>query len=156
MKDNKIILTQSGLDDLKNELDHRLTKVRRKIANEIARAREQGDLSENAAYTSALESKQFNETRISELENMISNAVVKKTNTKDSLAGVGEKVTLIREKDERKYEYTLVGENESDPAEGKISIKSPIGSAIIGKKKGEKVKIKLPSGSETYKIHKIN
>ncbi len=156
MKDDKIILTQSGLDELKKELDHRLTNVREKIANDIAKAREQGDLSENAAYTSALESKQFNETRISELENTIANAVVKKANTTDLLAGVGEKVTLIREKDEREYEYTLVGENESDPAEGKISIKSPIGAAILGKKKGSKVKIDLPSGSEVYKIAKIN
>jgi transcription elongation factor GreA len=156
MDNNLTIITQDGLEELKEELNTRLTVTRKKIADEIAKARDQGDLSENAAYTSALESKQFNEARISELENIIKNSVIKKVNTKDKLSGLGEKITIKRISDNKEMVFTLVGENESDPQAGKISIKSPIGSAIFNKKVGETVKIKLPTGTDQYKIIKIN
>lgn len=151
-----IITTKAGLEDLKKELQERLTIIRDKISDEIARAREQGDLSENAAYSAALESKQFNEARILELEKLIQSSVIKTTNKSDRFAGLGEKVTIKRERDGKEFAYTLVGENESNPQEGKISIKSPIGKALMGKAEKQKVKIKLATGDEEYTILKIS
>jgi transcription elongation factor GreA len=150
------VITQEGLNQLKKELEERQTLTRDKIADEIAKAREQGDLSENAAYSSALETKLFNESRILELEEIIKNSVVTKINKKDVYAGLGETLTLKREKDNKEFTYTLVGENQADPTQGRISIKSPIGMAANGKKEGQIIEINLPSGKETYKIIKIN
>lgn len=156
MSNKKFITTKEGLNDLQKELETRMTETRKKVADDISHAREQGDLSENAAYTAALEAKQFNEARISELEDLIKNAEVKKVNKKDKFVGIGEKVKILRIQDKKEFNYTLVGENESDPSEGKISIKSPIGKALLNKKASDKVRIDLPSGSQEYEILSIN
>jgi len=150
----QVILTQDGLDELKKELNER-KKIREKIANEIAQARDQGDLSENAAYTAALEKKQFNEERIIELRKMIANAKVKKGKKGDEIVGLGEKVHLVRIEDDQEYDYILVGESEADPMHNKISIASPIGKAINGKSEGETITVTLPNGKEKYKIVKV-
>lgn len=155
MNDQQYITTQAGLDELLQELEERKTKTRDKIADEIARARDQGDLSENAAYSAAMESKQFNETRIIELEEIIAKAVVKKVNTSDKKAGIGEKVNVIRLNDNREMEFILVGENEADPSIHKISIKSPIGKALLGKKVGDVVEVLLPTGKIEFKIKSV-
>lgn len=151
-----IVITKEGLEELKAELENRKTNIRTKIADDIAKAREQGDLSENAAYSAAMEAKQFNETRIEEIESIIKNSIVKEANTKDKFAGIGEKISIKRESDSTKLTYTLVGENEADPSEGKISIKSPIGNGVSGKKKGDKFTVKLPSGEERFELVSIN
>lgn len=156
MDSKKVEITPSGLEDLKRELEERKTVTRDKIANDISIARDQGDLSENAAYSAALEAKQFNENRIEEVENLIKNAVVKEINKKDQKAGLGEQVKIVRSNDKKEFIYTLVGENESDPQSGKISIKSPIGKAILGKKVNDEISIELPSGNTSFKILKIN
>jgi transcription elongation factor GreA len=156
MNDQKIIMTKDGLEELTKELKTRIEKTREKIADDIARAREQGDLSENAAYTAALEAKQFNEARIEELTSIIKNSEVKKVNKSDRSVGIGEKVTIESTSNKEKSVYTIVGENQSDPSEGKISIKSPIGSAVLGKKEGDKFKVDLHNGTQEFKIIKIN
>lgn len=156
MNDDKYITTKEGLEELKRELEERKTKTRDKIADEIARARDQGDLSENAAYTSALETKQFNEARITELEDIIANAVIKTANPNDKKLGLGETVILERVGDSVEFEYQIVGENETDPLQKKISLKSPIGAAVFGKKIGDEVEIELPSGRTKFKIKKIH
>lgn len=154
--DQPIITTAEGLEDLKKELEDRKTLVREKIANEISKAREQGDLSENASYTNAMEQKDFNENRITQLEKMISNAVVKVKDSSDKKAGIGETVKLKRLGDDKEFSYKLVGENEANPSEGKISIKSPIGSKLLNKKIGDEVEINLPTGVQKYKLLKID
>ena len=156
MSDDKMMITKKGLEELTRELEERKTIVRDKIADQIAQARDQGDLSENAAYSSAMEAKQFNETRIEDLENLIKNSVVIKTNTKDKFVGLGESVTIVRESDKKEFQYMIVGENESNPKEGRISIKSPIGKALVGKKAGDVVDTDLPTGKVSFKITKIN
>jgi transcription elongation factor GreA len=153
---NDLILTKQGLEELKAELNKREIKTRKKIANEIAKAREQGDLSENAAYTAALEDKNFNETRIEELKKMIANAKVKQVNKQDKKVGIGEKFTLKRVEDDKEFTYMLVGESESDPIKRKITINSPIGKVVNGKKLGDKIKVTLPNRVETYLILKIS
>jgi len=151
MADDKILLTQDGLDDLKAELEERITVTRKKIADEIDAARQQGDLSENAAYKSAMESKEFNENRIAKLEDMIKNAEVTKKSSKG--AGVAVGTTVILETDSgSKQEFQIVGQSEADPAERKISLDSPIGAALKAKKEGDTVTVDLPAGEVEFKI----
>lgn len=153
-KEEKVILTKEGLEELEQELERRKTEDREKIANDIEIAREQGDLSENAAYTSAMEAKSFNEARIGQIEEIIKNAVIEKGSTKDNKVGIGEKFVLERKSDKKKIPYILVGSNEADPQEGKISLESPIGKEVNGKKYGDEITVNLPTGEVEYKILK--
>lgn len=151
---NKSVITKEGLEDLKKELDARKMKLK-EIADKIDEARQQGDLSENAAYSTALSEKELNEAKIKELEDKISASVVVESNPTNSKVDVGEKVVVRRSSDDKTLTYEIVGVEESDPSEGKISIDSPIGKALAYKKKGDKVKVKLPSGEEIFIIEEI-
>ncbi|MBN1331287.1 transcription elongation factor GreA [Candidatus Dojkabacteria bacterium] len=151
MKDDKV-MTQQGLQELKAELEKRKTVTREEIAEKLNAASEQGDLSENAAYKAAMEDKEFNENRIEELEGMIADAVVMKGDSKDSTAGLGEKVVVKRKSDGAKREYILVGESEADPSEFKISVGSPIGQALLGKDIGDSVSVDMPNGTEEFEV----
>ncbi len=144
-----MFLTQSGLEKLKEELKN-LKEKRKKVAERIKIAREFGDLSENSEYEDARNEQSFVEGRIQELEEMIRTAKVIKKNSNGEKADLGSIVTL--KNDSEKVTYELVGANESDPVNGKISIESPIGYCVQGKAKGEKVEIKTPNGKTTYKI----
>lgn len=150
-----IILTKEGLRELEDELQERVNVTREKIAKELKRASEQGDLSENAAYKGAVEEKEFNENRITDLEKMISKAVVKKGSSKDTKAGLGEKVYVKRLSDGAERIYILVGDNEADPSKYKISIDSPIGQSLHNRKVGDIVAVKMPSREEKFKILKV-
>lgn len=154
VENKKLIITKQGLDDLVAELEERKIKDRDSIANDIDLARQQGDLSENAAYKAAMEAKEFNENRIEELESMIKNAEVTISNPSNMFIEIGEEIILENLKSGAKIKYRLVGASEADPAEKKISIESPIGKAIIGKRYGDKVTITLPSGEAEFKIQK--
>ncbi|KKQ36267.1 MAG: Transcription elongation factor GreA [candidate division WS6 bacterium GW2011_GWA2_37_6] len=150
-----VILTKDGLEELKKELEERKETIREKIAQDIKRASEQGDLSENAAYRASMEEKEFNENRISDLEKLISRAVVEKVNKKDSKAGLGERVMVRRKSDGAKREYVLVGDNEADPSQYKISIDSPIGQSLHGRKVGDSVMVQMPNGEEEFEILEV-
>src|SRR3989344_958183 len=126
LKTEKFSISGEGLLKLKQELKHLLKVSRKKIADEIDRARQQGDLSENAAYKSALESKEFNETRIKELEDMINNSQVVEKTRKGKI-GLGSKVNLLNKSQDKKVTYHIVGEQEADTSKGKISLSSPLG-----------------------------
>ncbi len=152
MKDDREVITQKGLEELKKELEHRKNILREEIAKKLKIASEQGDLSENAAYKSAMEEKEFNENRIEELEKKIANVVVLKGNKKDTKVGLGETVVVKRMSDGVKREYILVGESEADPSQYKISVESPIGKALFGKYKGDRVKASMPNGEEEFEI----
>lgn len=153
MADNNLYITKEGLEKLKSELKE-LTEVKRPaIAQEIKNAREMGDISENAAYDEAKREQAFIEGRIAELEEIIKNSKVAEENSNGAIA-VGSKVVL--HVDGAEEEFHIVGAPEADPMERKISHESPLGSALLGKKVGEKIEFEAPIGKLTYTILKIH
>src|SRR4051812_1023762 len=132
-------LTQTGVDELSQELES-LTAKRADIAESIKSARELGDLTENAEYQSALAEKDRNESRVSEIENILQNVEIIKKPRGDSKVQLGSVVKLKGTGGKAK-EFQVVGTVEADPLEGKISDESPIGQALLGKKEGETVQI---------------
>ncbi len=147
------IITQEGHNKLKKELDYLLTVKRREIADRIEKAKELGDLSENAEYSEAKDAQSFNDTKIMELSNILKNITVVDNNKSKTEIGMGSTVTAKANNKEKKL--TIVSFNEADPVEGKISNESPLGLAFIGKKKGDDVIVKTPKGEVKYKILKI-
>lgn len=145
-------LTKEGLEKLKEELKQLIEVSREEVAKKIQIAREMGDLSENSLYDAAKEEQAFIEGRIAELEDIIKNSKVSSAKASGEIA-VGSKVTVHIEGDEETYH--LVGAPEADPLARKISHESPIGSALMGKKVGDKVKVEAPMGSLTYTILKV-
>jgi transcription elongation factor GreA len=147
-------LTQAGVDELKAELDI-LTAKRAGIADAIKTARELGDLAENAEYQSALAEKDRNESRTTEIENILQNVEIIKKPRGDSKVQLGSTVKLKGQGGKAK-EFQVVGTVEADPLSGKISDESPIGQALLGKKEGEAVEIITPTDTTTYKIIDIS
>jgi transcription elongation factor GreA len=146
-------LTKEGLENLKIELE-RLKKIERvRVAKLLEEAISFGDLSENAAYDDAKENQAQLEARILEVEKLIHNAKVIKHNKKGWVE-VGSMVTLTDGKSENTYQ--IVGEEEANPLENRLSFKSPLGAAMINKPEGAKIKIQTPKGVIEYKILKIN
>lgn len=143
------IITKESFEKLKDELNILETEKRRKIADRIQRAKEMGDLSENAEYSEAKDAQAFNEGRITELRNIIKNAEVVET-SKSGKVSLGSNVKVKFSGKER--EYTIVSFNEADPLNNKISNESPIGSALLNKKKGDRVVVQLPKGDTEYEI----
>jgi transcription elongation factor GreA len=144
-KKDQNILTEEGAEKLKEELNQRIKEKRVEIANRLETATEQGDLSENAAYKSALEEKELNENRITELEDILSNSIIQKQAHSKLTVGLGSEVVIKRSDVGKKQEITIVGKSESDPANMRISVDSPIGEALYGSDKGSTVKVKLPN-----------
>lgn len=152
-----LIVTQAGYDALVQELNHRKDVVRVEIANEISQARDLGDLSENQAYASAMEKKEMNDARIDELDYLISIAQITDASQQDDVVAIGHTVDIQKIGGEKRT-IVLVGKAETgqaSPAEGKISIDSPIGRAINMSRVGDIVDVKLPKGDVKYKILKI-
>lgn len=147
----EILITQEGLDKLQAELKE-LVEVRRPdVISRIKSAKELGDLSENAEYSSAKDEQSFIEGRIQELEDITKHAKVVADSAKsDKAIRIGSRVKVEVEGDVDEYE--LVGPAESDPAKGKISTDSPVGQALLGHKEKETVKVKTPDGNVAYKI----
>jgi len=153
-KEKKYLFTKAGFDDLVKKLDYRKNELRNKLRNTVADMRQKGDLSENSGYTLAIEENQANETEIAAIEEKVKHAKIVK-GTKNGKINIGESVVL-KDSDGNIQKYQIVGEEEANPLEGKISFKSPIGSAILGKKKGKKVKIKSPAGKKTWTIEEVH
>jgi len=150
---NEQIISQEGYDKLTDELNI-LTTVRRKdIAERIERAKELGDLSENAEYSEAKDAQALNEGRVMELTNTLKNVTVVQGDTMHSEVMMGSVVTVKVDGKEKKY--TIVSFNEADPINGKISNESPIGVSFIGKKKGDSFDVETPRGVIKYKITNI-
>lgn len=149
----RITLTQQGYQNLQDQLAE--LKVRReKVIARVQRAREFGDLSENSEYDDARNEQSFIEGKIKEIEGMIRNAEISDSGASNGVVSLGSKITV--EQDGKTEEFTLVGANESKPLEGKISIESPLGKSLLGKKVGETAKFDTPGGVVEYKIIKIN
>ena len=156
MSDNSYF-TEEGLSKLKEELRILKTKGRKKIANQIAEARDKGDLSENAEYDAAKEAQGLHELKISKLEKVLGNAkVIDKNNIDTSKVSILSKVKIKNLENNMEFVYELVAEEESNLKEGKLSVKSPIGKNLLAKKKGERVFILTPSGSVGFEILNIS
>jgi transcription elongation factor GreA len=146
--------TPEGLEKLKEEYEHRTDQLRGEIATRIKEAKEQGDLSENAEYAEAKEAQSHNEGRIEELKHILENAIVfSNGGSKGGIIGVGSQVKVQAGADTR--EFTIVGAAEADPAEGRISNESPLGSALLGLKKGGTASVRTPKGEVTYKVLQV-
>lgn len=150
MEDKAFQITKEGLETLKEELKQRENILKKQYAQTLDEMRSQGDLRENDGYSLAVDQFQENEARITELKEKIMSAFIVKKKV-DGKINVGETVTLKNGNKEKK-KFSLVSEDEANPLEGKISYQSPLGSNILGKKKGEKVTIETPAGKSVWTI----
>lgn len=150
----KVEITKSGLESLKKELDEMVNVKRPNLVERLSNARLQGDLTENSDYHNAKDELEFLDGRISELEEVVKNAVVISGNGNEGGVALGTKVTLKINGNEQVF--NIVGEWEADPAEKKISHTSPLGQALLGKNKGEKVEVEAPAGKVVYEILNIS
>ncbi len=149
--------TKEGLEKLKDELEKLKSVERPAVSQMIAEAREKGDLSENAEYDAAKNEQGMLELRIAKLEETLANArVIDESQLDDSKISILTTVKLKNLNNNAVMSYTLVPENEADIKNGKISVNSPIAQGLLGKKKGETVKIKVPAGLMTFRVEDIS
>ncbi|MEY4925818.1 MAG: hypothetical protein RI894_254 [Bacteroidota bacterium] len=152
-----IYLTQEGNDKLKAELEELKTVGRSEASRAIAEAREKGDLSENAEYDAAKEAQGLLELRINDIEKTLSKSrVLDSADLDTSQVGVFMTVRILHEKLKKEFTYKLVSEAEADLKTGKISVTSPIGKALLGKKIGETANAETPSGALPFKVLDIS
>ncbi len=153
---NKSYLTQAGYDKLQKELNHMINVERPAISQQIADARDKGDLSENAEYDAAKEAQGLLEMRISKLKEVLSTSrIIDESKLNTSKVQLLNTVHLKNLKTGQKQKFTIVSESEANLKEGKISIKTPIAKGLLGKKVGDKASIKIPSGKIEFEIIKI-
>jgi transcription elongation factor GreA len=152
----EVILTPEGYEKLKQEIEYLSTDKRREVADRIRIAREFGDIAENAEYDDAKNEQAMLEHRIAQLEERLSAArVIDKGEIKKDVVSIGSHVKL-RDVDAKKtFEYHIVGSAEANPDENKLSNESPVGKAIMGRKKGETVEVAAPRGKLKFKIMDI-
>ncbi len=149
----KVPMTATGYTRLQEELKHLKAVERPAVIKAIAEAREHGDLSENAEYHAARERQSFIEGRVAELEDKISRAAVIDVATlKGDTVKFGATVTLADEDTDEESTYQIVGQDESDVKEGRLSITAPLARSLIGKAVGDVVEVTTPSGSKSYEI----
>lgn len=152
----KNYLSKEGYEKLDKELRDLKTRGRKEIAEEISEARSKGDLSENAEYDAAKEAQGHLEKRIAELENTLATAtIIDDREIDSSKAYVLSTVTILNKKTNKEMKYTLVSKDEADFKQGKISVDSPIGRAILGKEVGDVVNVKVPAGTLELEILNI-
>lgn len=149
------ILTQEKFDELKAELDQLVSVARKEIAESLEYARSLGDLSENAEYHAARELQAATEERIRRVEGVIKSAVIM-SEKKKGIVGFGSMVTIKKKGDKAEHTYTIVGSEEADMRDKKISHLSPMGEALMNKKKGEAFTFQTPNGRQEYTIVEID
>ena len=150
-----VILTPEGLTNLKAELDHLATTRRREVAARIKEAREFGDISENAEYDDAKNEQAMLEARIASLEEKLRSAtVIDQSDLGTDVVSVGS-VVHVKDEGGKSTKYTIVGSAEANPTEAKLSNESPVGKALLGRKRGEEVRVTTPRGERVLKITKI-
>lgn len=149
--------TEEGLNRLKAELNDLKTKGRAEIARQIAEARDKGDLSENAEYDAAKDAQGLHELKISKLEEVVANARILDESTIDaSQISVLSNVKIKNKKNGAVMNYTLVSEEEADLKSGRISVSSPIGKGLLGKRVGDVAEIKVPAGLVEFEVVEIS
>ncbi|MBQ9624635.1 MAG: transcription elongation factor GreA [Clostridia bacterium] len=156
MSEKEVILTKEGYEELEKQLEYLKTEKRYEISEQIKQARAFGDISENAEYDEAKNEQARVESEILEIESKLRHAkIVSETDVKKNVVGVGKKVVVHDFDEDEDLELTIVGSTEADPKQGKISNESPIGAALIGKKKGQEVEVETPAGMLKFKVLKI-
>lgn len=153
--ETKEYLTKDKYEELIKKLDHLRTTGRKEVAEELEYSKQLGDLSENAEYHSAREKQAMLEDEIGRLDNLLKSASIINTHTHDSV-NVGSVVELQKEGKTDVIKYTIVGSEEADMAQKKLSITSPLGNELRGKKKGETFSLKTPGGVVKYKVVSIS
>ena len=149
----EVILTPEGYEKLKNEIEYLKNQKRREVADRIRIAREFGDIAENAEYDDAKNEQAMVEQRIAMLEErLVSARVITKKDIAKDVVSVGSKVRLRDMGANKTFEYHIVGSAEANPAENRLSNESPVGKAILGRKKGEVVEVAAPRGALKFKI----
>jgi transcription elongation factor GreA len=152
----EVILTAEGYEKLKQEIEFLQNDKRREVADRIRIARDFGDIAENAEYDDAKNEQAMLEARIAKLEEQLSAArVIEADEITSDVVSIGSHVKLKDMDDNKTVEYHIVGSAEANPAEQKLSNESPVGKAILGRKKGEVVEVAAPRGSLKYKIMDI-
>jgi transcription elongation factor GreA len=149
----KYLLTPEGLEKLNKELKDLVENKRKEVIERIREAAAHGDLSENADYAQAREEQSFIEGRIAEIEDIIKNAEIISQTSHGNIVNVG--TTVIVKVGGLEKKYTIVGSNEANPKDGKISNESTVGKALLGRKTGEKIKVQTPAGEVEYQIVSI-
>jgi len=148
------LISQEKFEELTKELEELHTKRRKEVAEQLEYARSLGDLSENAEYQEAREMQAAVEERVQKLEAILKNAKIVR-GTKGDIVGMGTTVSVQNLSGDDKHTYTIVGAEEADLFAGKISYHSPLGSALMGKKKGDEFSFHTPKGTQKYKILKV-
>jgi len=149
--------SEKGMKNLKKELDYLEHVERPRVSNDIAEARDKGDLSENAEYHAAKEEQSHLELKIAKLKEVISNArIIDESKLDTSKILIHSKVKLKNTANNMEFNYTLVADSETNIKEGKLSVNSPIGKGLLGKKVGEVTDIKVPSGILNFEILEIS
>jgi len=151
-----VILTPEGLEKLKQEIEYLSTTKRREVAERIKEAREFGDITENSEYDDAKNEQAMLEARIATLEDKLRSAsVIDAKELSADVVRVGSQVHVTDEKG-KKLSYTIVGSTEADPSANRLSNESPVGKALVGRKKGDEVTVHLPNGKQReLKVTKI-
>ena len=156
MEEKDVILTKEGFDRLEKELEYLRTEKRVEIADRIKVALGFGDLSENSEYDEAKNAQAENEVKIAELENKVRHAkIIDEKEIDTETVQIGNTVKVLDMEFDEKIEYTIVGSTEVNLAENKISNESPVGAALLGKKKNDMVEVKTPGGIAKYKVLSI-
>ncbi|OQA15118.1 MAG: Transcription elongation factor GreA [bacterium ADurb.Bin363] len=156
MVNKEVVLTYEGLQKLEQELEFLKAVKRREVAERIKQALSFGDISENSEYDEAKNEQAHVEGRIVQLENMLKNAkVIDEDDVKTDVVSIGSKVTILDVEFNEEIEYYIVGSAEANPSQFKISNESPVGSALMGKKKGTVVDVNVPDGIVKFKIINI-
>jgi transcription elongation factor GreA len=156
MENDKVYLTLEGIEKIRRELDYLTNERRQTLAEWLRHAIQQGDLTENADYQTAKEEQAFVEGRIQQLETMLLDAVIieESQGPKDQV-GLGSRVTVTEEGGDEPETFVIVGAVESDPGNGRISNESPIGRALMARKIGDRVKVRVPAGEIVFVITSI-
>src|ERR1700744_6211607 len=156
MTEQETVVSQEKFDEMVRELENLKTVRRTEIAKNLEYARSLGDLSENAEYQEARELQAATEERIRKLEELVKHAKIQTDNKKKDVVGFGSKVSIKKDGSADVHEYTIVGSEEADMRERKLSHVSPLGAALMGKKKGEVFTFETPNGKQTYTIEKVS
>ncbi len=153
MSQDEVVISEEGLQKLKDELDYLRGTKRREVAKRIKEALDFGDISENSEYDDAKNEQAFLEGKIKELEQMIKNAkVINKDDIDTTEVGVGTTVKVENLDEDKIVEYSIVGPAETDPDQNVISNESPIGKGLLGNRVGDEVEIEVPMGTIRYKV----
>lgn len=155
MIEQETLVSQEKFDELLKELDTLKTVRRSEIAKNLEYARSLGDLSENAEYQEARELQAATEERIRKLEEIVKRAKISTENKKKDIVGYGSTVTIKKEGGTESHAYTIVGSEEADMRVHKLSHVSPLGAALMGKKKGDVFTFETPAGKQTYHVEKV-